>query len=489
MSTENHIDSIRGFNYVKKHFNQILASYKNQNQIDDRNISLDNNLILYGPKDHGKTFMANCLFRELEKLEYEVVEVIPELKDDRENEICDHEWKAVLSSNTVCSEMSELENCLDNIICKGDVDSFEERVCFFFDDLEKYISDEKDQLREDVDNLFQYISRLQSSCKNYIVVGICNSESIPDTWPYFGIFENRLHIEDTSFNDRKEIITHLLSEIDYGKVNIDDITSMISGEYTYKKLRTLIKNAELISVNESYNPTMKISEEEKATYFIVEAFNDMEFGVDMIDFNGSKDDIMETAIHEAGHAVVGHFLNPGSVSFISISRVGRNDSDADGSIYYECKLNALDRICRCLGPIASVELKLHSHAFGTTGDITRAVILSEHLVKDLAHCGLSLVSTGLDNVTQELSKNQEVAIHNLLQEQYIRAKMIVQTNLTLLDFITNELLRKGYIFKSEILKFCEEHSIKTIGEDNVFADSFFNKDSNRLFREQETHRA
>ena len=35
MSTENYIDSIRRFNYVKKHFNQILASYKIQNQIDD----------------------------------------------------------------------------------------------------------------------------------------------------------------------------------------------------------------------------------------------------------------------------------------------------------------------------------------------------------------------------------------------------------------------------------------------------------------------
>ena len=488
MSTENYIERIKGFNYVKKQFNQIIASCKNHSLLEERNVSLNNNLILYGPEGHGKTFMASCLFEELGNLNYEVIEVIPELRDDKENESCDHGWKALLSSYTVCSDISELDDCLDNIICKGDVDSFDEKVCFFFDNLEKYISDEKDQLREDVDNLFQYISRLQSSCKKYIVVGICNSESIPDTWPYFGIFENQLHIEETSFNDRKEIISQLLSEINYGKVNIDDITSMISGEYTYKKIRTLIQNAELISVNESYDKTMKISEEEKATYFIVEAFNDMEFGVDMIDFSGSKEDIVEAATHEAGHAVVGHILNPGSVSFISISRVGRNDSDADGSIYYEYPFNMLDKICRCLGSIASVELKLHSHAFGTSGDLTKAVIFAEHLVKNLAHCGLSLVSTGLDSVTQELSKNQEVAIHNLLQEQYIRAKMIVQSNTTLLDFISDELLRKGYIFKSEIQKFCEENGIKAFSDDNVLATSIFNKDSNRLFSEQGIHR-
>ena len=47
-----------------------------------------------------------------------------------------------------------------------------------------------------------------------------------------------------------------------------------------------------------------------------------------------------------------------------------------------------------------------------SGDLTKAVIYAEHLVKTLAHCGLSLVSTGLDSVTQELSKNQEVAIHS-----------------------------------------------------------------------------
>jgi hypothetical protein len=135
-----------------------------------------------------------------------------------------------------------------------------------------------------------------------------------------------------------------------------------------------------------------------------------------------------------------------------------------------------------------VELKLHSHAFGTSGDLTKSVIYAEHLVKNLAHCGLSLVSTGLDSVTQELSKNQEVAIHNLLQEQYIRAKMIVQSNATLLDFISDELLRKGYIFKSEIQKFCEENGIKAFSDDNVLATSIFNKDSNRLFSEQGIHR-
>ncbi len=227
---------------------------------------------------------------------------------------------------------------------------------------------------------------------------------------------------------------------------------MVCDDYSYKKIGVLIRYAAINALRVGSKLT---------TDYIVESFNFLEYDYDMRELKKSEMVRIETAIHEAGHAVVGQILDSGSITYVSMVSEGRANSGGHGATYSAPVEGGINALCVCLGSLAAVDLKLHEQGSGYEGDLARATKYARRLVNENGNKGVKLVDiTGLDK-SNELLMAQEKAIHALLYEQYNRAKLIIQSNMDLLDFIYKELLVKGYVFKSEILEFCEKNQIKS----------------------------
>ncbi|MBQ9304197.1 hypothetical protein, partial [Butyrivibrio sp.] len=98
----------------------------------------------------------------------------------------------------------------------------------------------------------------------------------------------------------------------------------------------------------------------------------------------------------------------------------------------------------------AVEIKFHRNASGISGDITQAVHCARRLICFNAYYGFRLLDVDPGDKLI-LSDSQRQAIVRLLEEKYDQAKELLIKYDKLVDYVSGELLSKGYVFRSELL--------------------------------------
>ncbi len=404
-------DKIIGYDYVKELFTRTFMMYENQNALEQMGASLPQSVLLYGDEHHGKTYMANLFVDEAERRGFKALRI--EMTDEVDKEDLD----AITASFK------------------------EESICLFLDN---YGNMGEGSVLPDW--YVKILLDIQNANHNYLIIGVSDSLRYDREydWPYAGIFDMKLCIDDLSFLDTKAILASYLENKKYVNIDQNDISAMLQYCGSYRMMLRVLNNA-FINATSNSKPL--------SSDFIVEAFNYYQYLYDNKDgvFRTEEDNI-ETAIHEAGHAVVETVLGE-DVGYVSMLRRGHAANGADGVTYKFNEVdNKLNQLMIILAGMAAVDLKLHKFASGTLSDLSKARKIARNLIIFEAYYGFELLDMDIDSDTIMLSDSQRQAVVRLLEDKYQEAKDILLKNEKMLDYISQELLSKGYVFRSDILK-------------------------------------
>lgn len=173
----------------------------------------------------------------------------------------------------------------------------------------------------------------------------------------------------------------------------------------------------------------------------------------------SKDEVGRVAYHESGHAIIGEEL-PGAnvVHKISIIPRGRSGGQtlyvSEEDVFLYSKQSLRDNICSLLGGRAAEEVALGSISSGGADDLDRATTIAIKMVTEL---GMS-EEVGLRVIKEEgkASDHQQEAIdrevRNILDQEYLRAKEIIDKKRDVLESLSEKLLQEEVIDRDQFLE-------------------------------------
>ena len=170
-----------------------------------------------------------------------------------------------------------------------------------------------------------------------------------------------------------------------------------------------------------------------------------------------KTELVKTARHEAGHALLSNYYNE-KPSYLTITARDNHGgymlyggSETKGSY---TKTELLHKIAIALGGRAA-ELVYYGEEEGlSTGpseDLKSAVSIAESMI-----CRYGMfeeITLGVlseEQISDELSKEIQMKINSILSEQLETAKNIIRAHSSLMEALVDALLKKNYLNKKEI---------------------------------------
>lgn len=183
----------------------------------------------------------------------------------------------------------------------------------------------------------------------------------------------------------------------------------------------------------------------------------------------SAEDKRITAYHEAGHAIVTHFL-PVMDPVHRISIVARGMSLGHTLIppaadrTHDTKSRMLDQLAAMLGGRAAEELIFNEMTSGASNDIQKATQLARAMVIEFGMSSLGPINLGSQSdpdempwsdsskVSPAMQEKVDLEISKLIGVAYKKAVALVKQKKTLLDKVADELLKKETLEKEEFEK-------------------------------------
>lgn len=253
-----------------------------------------------------------------------------------------------------------------------------------------------------------------------------------------GRFDLKIKIDLPDLEGRKEIIhihsakKPLSNEV---RERIEDIAKM-----TYGQSGADIEALFLTAANHAFS----LKKQEIDMEDIHHAYDRMLLGS-----SGRKIDKEQTkervAYHEAGHALVGAIVNPGSIRKATI--VPRGDAlgfvaQLPQEMQLQTKSQLVDRIKMILaGGVAEMKI-FGEHSVGVGGDVQQAKQLIEHMVEVGMGDG--------DFVLSFTEKEKQEKMKNIYQEALEGCKQIIDTHIDVFKNLTRTLLEKETIDGREV---------------------------------------
>jgi len=268
-----------------------------------------------------------------------------------------------------------------------------------------------------------------------------------------GRFDRQIVIHLPDVKAREEILRiHSRKKPMAADVDFEDVAKATSG-FAPAELENVLNEAALIAAR---NDRKVISMEE-----ITDAIMKVELGVEKKSRLITDKEKKLTAFHEAGHAIVA-VVADGNSKVNEISIIPRGMAGGYTSYLpvenrsYMSKKEMLDRIAHGMGGRAAEELCLEDISTGASGDIqqvtetARQMVMrygmSEKLGPILFGTGREEVFLGRDFTAESKTYSEKVAsmideeIKRIIDEQYDRAKAILQEKMPQLQTIAEQLI-------------------------------------------------
>lgn len=182
----------------------------------------------------------------------------------------------------------------------------------------------------------------------------------------------------------------------------------------------------------------------------------------------SEEDRKITAYHEAGHAIVTHFL-PKMDPVHRISIVARGMSLGHTLIppaadrTHETKSRMIEQIAAMLGGRAAEQVVFDEMTSGASNDIEQATRLARAMVIDFGMSSLGPIDLNPTNMDEKSFLDPERVspatmekidgeVKRFIDEGYKRAEKMINTNRKLLDKVVDELLKKETLDREDFEK-------------------------------------
>lgn len=167
-----------------------------------------------------------------------------------------------------------------------------------------------------------------------------------------------------------------------------------------------------------------------------------------------EEEMRRIALHEAGHALVGEALRPGSVSSINVSSRGRalgyvRHSPLDDPFVYP-REDLEDEIATLLGGAVAEELVYGSRSTGSGNDFEKVVEVARKMI----HLGMS--DLGIVDPEMLPPETYQKALQNLIKVQEERVRRLLEERRGLLEYLTQRLLEKESLSGEELRSILRE---------------------------------
>lgn len=279
----------------------------------------------------------------------------------------------------------------------------------------------------------QLLSLLSKENTGVIVIGTTNNYQLLDSAIVRpGRFDKHIYLPLPDFNDRVTILKiHTQSKKLDHSISLSNLSKLSAG-FSGAKIAAWVNEAALYASREKSNVITALCFDKARTR--------LQNGVSSLpqtDIN----QLENTAIHELGHALVGHHLGLKIYivsTFMNDQSVGTTEFLNDKETHNHTKQQFLNKICIALAGRAA-ELSRGFEQSGNTKDLDRAKEIAIHMVKEEG-MGTSLIG-----------RNYLTDAEIILEQQLIRAKNILQSYKKEFDLLTRILVERGELMGEEFL--------------------------------------
>ena len=411
--------NIIGYDNVKKELRIVIDMLNNDEKYKKMGCTNVHGLLLFGPPGTGKTSMSKEILDNVNRKVF----TIRKIKSDGD---------FMEYMNDIFKKAKENQ---PSIILLDDLDKFSESDNRFNN--EEYVAIQS--LIDDVKN------------EEVFIIATANDIGVlPHSLKRAGRFDIQIRIDNPKEDDAFKIFSHYLNSKKVDKdVNVKNLSYILS-DSSCAELEKVCNQAGIYA---GFKNKKSIGMDE-----LLRAALELKYDANIEDLDKDSDYDINTAYHEAGHALIGELLQPGSVAFITVTN---NDGNVDGFTIFSENDNYFsdikfmkNRVKSLLGGKAASEIVFNTCDVGTNSDLRRAYDIVSRFVDN--YCMLDFDSWIRDSGenSERVKDNKDQNINRLMKEYYNEVKGLLINNKDKLDTLANELMKKKILFKDEINDIC-----------------------------------
>ena len=209
------------------------------------------------------------------------------------------------------------------------------------------------------------------------------------------------------------------------------------------------------------------------------------------------------AYHEAGHAIVQAEIDDGLLPIHKVTIIPRGQSlgstmfTPKKDILNHSKRRVINQICCAMGGRAAEEIEIGDITSGAAGDIRMATNIARSMVCDWGMSDLGMISFGdkqdqvflgkelsrAQNYSEETAQKIDIAIKTIIDDQYTRAKQILEDKIEALHASAEALLEHETIEGKHIHEILEHGKILSpivnSNDQNIATDDVDAKESEK----------
>ena len=409
-------DKIIGYEDIKAELKRLCDVLRNPQRYEKLGVTMPNGILLRGEPGIGKTQMAKCFIAESGCRAFTLRKEMP--NGDFVKEIKKIFEKAKAEAPAIV----------------------------FLDDVDKFANE--DRMHPDAEE-YVTVQSCIDDCKGrgiFTIATANDTDSMPYSLLRAGRFDKVILMRFPRGEDSRRIIEHYLkSKSIVGDIDVEEITRIMEN-HTCAEIELVINDAGIYAGSEGRN---KIEQRDLIRACLRLIFDAPEC-LDKTDSPLTR----RIAIHEAGHAVVGEVLSPGTVSFVSTCKhdgcVGGFTKYKDEEAYNLSKKLQEYSVIRCLGGKAATEMILGEEDMGCNEDLGDVFRIVTGFVDDCCNYGFDQYETG--SPSGHLLENKDRMVAYEISRFYRQAKKIISENRKLLDAITEALIEKKVLTYRDIQK-------------------------------------
>jgi ATP-dependent Zn protease len=446
---------IAGGEKIKEELSDLIEYFKDPDKYIKAGIRPTRGFLFYGSPGTGKTYIVKALANEIGKHN--------KCKVFRHGG--DIPIFIVNSTELVDKYLGESEKNVKNLF---EVARTYQPCIIFFDEIDSIVPNRSNRdanfLKGMVNTLLQEIDGIKGAQK-IVVIGATNLiENIDPAMLRPGRLEKHIKFSLPQKKERIKIISMYLKrtkkQLEKG-LSVEKLAQKMNG-YSPAGIEDII--------NRATAKAFKNKHKEITEALINEIIMEKEYGFKK-DYDHTKEDLLITAYHETGHALmqiiqkdyVNQFDNltiDPRASFLGVS-IAREK--ADYNIYSKETLLASVRVSLA-GRIAEEIIFNNKQTAGAVSDLEKATNIIRDMIQAYGMGNRLLVTR---NKERRLSNEEEIEAENILQKCYKETREFLTKHIKLLDAVVEELMVRKTLYEGDIKRIIKDYELK-IGQNIVF---------------------
>lgn len=396
-------DSVIGYEEVKREFHEILEQMRHAQRFKDKGVKAPKGVLLTGDPGVGKTMLAKALANEIGAgFMYasgsDFVEMYVGVGASRVRSLFEKARKMPLA-----------------VIFIDEMDAIGSRSSGGNQDSER---------RSTINQLLAEMDGINENGQVLIVGATNYPDHLDPALLRPGRFDKKIHVSKPDVATRRAMLGRFVGDHAVPHLDLEAISLRTTG-FSGAQLSNLVDEAKNLSLRRSGGQTVELD-----NAVLDQAMEVILMGIG--ERHSTPEERYRVAIHELGHALVGHLLCQRHAVVEKVSALGRGGAlgftlqRPAGERNVHTQGEMLGQVAMILGGRAAEEVVLHEISSGALDDLSRANKLTKEMVCELGMG--SQVGLRTHDLSTTLPKEAEEDVRAILGAQYELAKKIIAAN-------------------------------------------------------------